>query len=206
VPEVFGRTNQKLPSVWLRLEVPTSSAEIDPLAEAALQSGLPLDLSTSPALWGGKMRGTSAILSCVSSSDFEQANDSGHAGNLIQAHMIESLSCIGREHWDFYFLRFRGAVSESILSGVFEALEMAKQEGHIRFIGLASEGDPNKTLAMWSLHDAFDAILIRDPGHVPILAPVAKQRRVGVLAPTGGNVRLSPVRSSKEVLAETPCV
>ncbi len=149
------------------------------------------------------MRGTSSILSCVSTSDFERANDPGHAGNLLQAHLIETLSCIGREYWDFYFLRFRGAVSESLLSGVFETLEMAKQEGHIRFIGLCSEGNPSATLAMWSLHDAFDAILIRRPEDVSALAPLARQRRVGVLAPSGGDVTLVSVRDSQEVLACT---
>ncbi|MEZ0325360.1 MAG: hypothetical protein ACAH95_05600 [Fimbriimonas sp.] len=199
MPGVFGRTNQSFPAVWLRLEVPLVSSEIDSLAEAAVASGLPLDLSTMPALWGGKMRGSGGVLSCVSSADYERANDSGHAGNLVQAHLIESLSCIGREFWDFYFLRFRGSVSESILSGVFEALEMAKQEGHIRFVGLCSEGSASATLSMWSLHDAFDAILIPRAEDVGVLGGMARQRRVGVLAPSGGDIELRSVRKADEV-------
>ncbi len=147
------------------------------------------------------MRGTSATLSCVSSADYVRANDSGHAGNLVQAHMIETLSCIGREYWDFYFLRFKGAVSESNLSGAFEALEMAKQEGHVRFIGLCCDGNPQALLSMWSLHDAFDAVMIQSSADVSILAPFARQRRVGVLAPEGGDIKLINVRSAAEVAA-----
>ena len=120
--------------------------------------------------------------------------------------MIQSLSCIGREHWDFYFLRFRSAVSESILSGIFESLEMAKQEGHVRFIGLCCEANASAALSLWSLHDAFDALLVQNAEDLAVLAPFAKQKRVGVVSPHGGDARLVSVRSKDEVQALASCV
>jgi hypothetical protein len=170
------------------------------LVEAALASQLPLDLSASPALWGGKMRGTEALLSCVGASDYERAHDAKHASDLIQAHLIESLSCIGREHWDFYFLRVRRPIGEAVLTGVFEALEGARQEGHIRFLGLYSDHDPNAALGLWQFHDAFEALMVRDEPSLQQLLPLARNRRVGVLSSVGqGDANLLSVSHASQV-------
>jgi hypothetical protein len=179
--EVFGRTNQVFPPIWLSLGVPADPAEIDPMSDAAVQAGLPLDISVSPALWGGKMRGTDAIISCFSTTAFEQATDSTHAIDLIHAHLIEVLSCLGREHLDFYFLRIRRAIEEYQLAGVLEALEVDRQEGHIRFFGLACDGPPLAALSVWQFNDAFEAVYCPDRGAGETLVPLARERRVGVL-------------------------
>jgi hypothetical protein len=176
----FGRTNQVFPPVWLRLSVPSFATDLEPLADAALESGAPIDVTTSPGLWGGYMRSTDAVLTCVSSTDFERSTDDRHANDLIQAHLIETLSCIGRDYFDFYFLRIRRAIEEYQISGALEALEVAKQEGHIRFLGLACDGPALATLSMWQFHDAFDVVLLPDDAY-STLAPMARERRVGVL-------------------------
>ena len=147
------------------------------------------------------MRGTEATLCCSSAFDYEEATEQAHATDLVQAHLIETLSCIGRDYWDFYFLRVRRTVPEFVISGVLEALEMARQEGHIRHIGLHSVGDANPTIGLWRLHDAFEAILIeRDPD--PLVA-LARERRVGVVSPLPieGATRLLSVTNR----AEIPC-
>jgi aryl-alcohol dehydrogenase-like predicted oxidoreductase len=183
------------------LEIPGSPDEIKPLADAALGSGLPLDLSAAPALWGGQMRGTEAVLACVGSYDYEIASDTGHAIDLVQAHLIESLSCIGRDYWDFYFFRVRAPVSEAVLAGVLEALEMARQEGHIRFVGLCNEGPPMNTYSLWQLHDGFEALLVRDAESLAVLGGLAKHRRVATIGPDGADAMLLSVKAAVEI----PC-
>ncbi|AIE84837.1 hypothetical protein [Fimbriimonas ginsengisoli] len=182
---LFGRTNLEFPPVWLSLSVPASSSDMEGLVGAALESGVPLDVSSSPGLWGGHMRGTDAPLTCLSNTGYEEATDGRHASDLIQAHLIETLSCIGREWFDIYFLRVRRAVEEYQISGALEAMEMARQEGHIRFLGLCCEGPSLAALGMWQFHDAFEVLRVPyslDDGEAyETLAPIARERRVGVL-------------------------
>jgi hypothetical protein len=185
---VLGRTNRAFPPVWLSLSLPHEPGEeaIDALVGAARAACVPLDISGNPALWGGRLRGDDeAFLMQMSTAGYERANDDGHAGDLIQAHLIETLSSIGREWIDVYFLRVRRAVDEAQLSGALEAMEMARQEGHIRHMGIVCDGSSLATLGMWQFHDAFDLLLVPrnhyDDEAYRTLAPLAKERRVGVV-------------------------
>lgn len=183
--ELLGRTNRAFPRIWLSLSVPEDFQEIDALVDAAIASGLPLDVTSQPALWGGRLRGHSPILTAISSSHFEDANDEAHACDLVQAHLIEILSCLGRETLDFYFLRVRRQVEEYQISGALQAMELARQEGHLRYLGIFCDGPAFATLGLWQFHDAFD-VLLAPRNHYSdeayrTLAPVAKERRVGVI-------------------------
>ena len=183
--DLLGRTNRAFPSVWLSLSIPDRPDAHDDLVSAALATGAPIDVTSQPALWGGRMRGTEATLSCISNSHYEHATDEAHAADLLQAHLIETLSCIGREYFDFYFLRVRRAVEEYQLSGVLQAMEMARQEGHIRYLGICCDGPSLATLGVWQFHDAFDVLLVPrnhyDSEPYETLAPLARERRVGIV-------------------------
>ena len=185
---LLGRTNRAFPPVWLSLSMPHEGGEaaIDALAESARAANVPLDVSGNPALWGGRVRGDDSLfLTALSTSGYERATDDRHAGDLVQAHLIETLSAIGRETIDVYFLRVRRAVDEAQLSGALEAMELARQEGHIRYLGIACDGPSLATLGMWQFHDAFDLLLVprnhHDDEAYRTLAPLAHQRRVGVV-------------------------
>lgn len=185
---LLGRTNRAFPPIWLSLSVPHSGGEaaIDALVASARGAGVPLDISGNPALWGGRMRGDDSLfLTQISTNGYERANDDRHAGDLIQAHLIETLSAIGREWIDVYFLRVRRAVDEAQLSGALEAMELARQEGHIRYLGLCCDGPSLAALGMWQFHDAFDLLLVprnhHDDEAYRTLAPLARERRVGIV-------------------------
>lgn len=189
--ELLGRTNQAFPSIWFQPSIPADPTEISSLIGAILETGAPIDVSSQPALWGGQMRGTDRTLVCRSSLDYARATDEGHATYLLQAHLIETLSCVGREYFDFYFLRIRNAVEEFQISGALQAMELARQEGHIRFLGIACDGPALATLGQWQFHDAFDTLLVRrnplDSSDYDTLAPIARERRVGIV--TTGSLR-----------------
>jgi aryl-alcohol dehydrogenase-like predicted oxidoreductase len=148
----------------------------------------------------------------VSSPDLEHATDSRHAADLVQAHLIQTLSSLGRPTIDFYFLRSRIAFPEAQISGALEALESARQEGHVRYFGLYSESDAQATMTNWMMHDAFEALSV-DGGsaEASTLISIAKERRVGILfrsegahgdrAVSKGEAVLIPVRSAGEILA-----
>lgn len=161
-------------------------AAIDALAASARGAGVPIDVSGNPALWGGRLRGDDSLfLTAISTNGYERATDDRHATDLVQAHLIETLSAIGREWIDVYFLRIRRAVDEAQLSGALEAMELARQEGHIRYLGLVCDGSSLATLGMWQFHDAFDLLLVprnhHDDEAYRTLAPLARERRVGVV-------------------------
>jgi len=200
--QVFGRTNIKVPDRWLRL-----IADEDPsaLARATLEAGLPLDVSSQPALWGGHLRREPAFESTLimarSSTDFERAADQEHVVHLIHAHLIEVLSSLGRPQLDFYFVRIRQRLQEFQINGILQALEMAREDGLIRFQGLAAEASALVVRSVWQGHDGFEALLASDKT-VAELVPIAMERRVGVLYEGQvGEPRLISVRSVADVEA-----
>ena len=71
------------------------------------------------------------------------------------------------------------------MNGALEALEAARQDGHIAFLGLQAEGNPMAVRSVWQFHDAFEALLVPrshlEAEAYDALAPLAKERRVGVL-------------------------
>lgn len=155
------------------------------LVSAALDANTVIDISSQPLLWGGQMRGTEAMIMAVSGREIANATDSDHAGDLLQARLLQTLSSLGRESLDFYFLDYRRAWEEHQINGALETLEYAKQEGAIKFIGMFAGGSSLAALGMWQFHDAFDVILcpnnpVQRDGY-KTLAPLAQERRVGIV-------------------------
>ncbi len=171
--------------MWLSLRTPDEPEKIDGLIGSALDSNVPIDISRQPGLWGGRVRGKEVFLTCSGNLNYENAVDEQHAHDLTSADLIQTLSSIGREYIDIYFLRLQRAVEEFQISGVLEALELARQEGHIRYIGLHCDGSPFAALATWQFHDAFDLIQVNrnpiDHSAYDTLRPLAKERRVGIV-------------------------
>ena len=130
----------------------------------------------------------------------ERATSEDHATDLVQAHLIETLSAVGRDCLDFYFLRIRRTLEEYQVNGALAALEAARGEGHLRFLGLHATGHPLAALGLWQFHDAFEVLLLPDDEDArTTLEPLAKQRRVGVIGVGFGDPRLVTVRSSEEI-------
>jgi predicted aldo/keto reductase-like oxidoreductase len=186
--QVFGRTNATVPSVWLSLSVPNGGFGTESpqaLVDAARSAKTVLDISSQPALWGGFMRGGDDLLMSVSRTQYELASNEDHATDLVHAHLIETLSCLGRDSIDFYFLRVRRTMEEFQVNGALAALELAKQEGHIQHVGLFADGPPLAVLGLWQFHDAFEALLLPHNHHnqdaFSVLGGMAHNRRVGVV-------------------------
>jgi aryl-alcohol dehydrogenase-like predicted oxidoreductase len=176
--------------------------------DALAAANVPIDISTRPILWGGTIRAKDRTFLARGTADYERATEHAHAMDLVQSHLIETLSCIGREMIDFYLLPIRRATEEFQISGALEALESARQDGHIRFLGLMAEGPSLATLATWQFHDAFEVIGIQQTrlDDTESLVPLAKDRRVGIIEfgsnpMSFGQVRVAPVRSAGDVLS-----
>ncbi len=212
----LGRTNTEFPSIWASLRVDASTPPSE-LVSAVRELGIPLDISSQPALWGGFLRGGSDTLAVKSTSQFERGTSQDHATDLMQAHLIEVLSSVGREMIDFYFLRVRRVVEEYQINGALAALEFARQEGHIRFVGLVPEGPALAVQALWQFHDAFEVLLASREEDQP-LRNLAVERRVGIVELASGfDVKpdsaftmirvgsLEDVARLRELMQEKPC-
>lgn len=199
---LLGRTNRAFPLRWLDLVPGDDPART---AAAAAASGLPLHVARQPALWGGYLRGRDDLfLTMTSDLLYERATESTHAMDLTQAHLIQSLSSIGREWVDVYWFRARKPVEEFQIAGVLEVLESARQDSHIRHLGLWAEGPAYGMLSLWQFHDAFELICLpNDNESQEVLVPLAGERRVGVVYRDGAQVPGSPsyhpVRSAAEI-------
>ena len=166
------------PKTWVALGVSDETSPEDLVSEVRTLN-IPIDVSSQPALWGGFLRGGTDILSVKSSTDYERATSQDHATDLMQAHLIEVLSSVGREMIDFYFLRVRRVVEEYQINGALAALEFAKQEGHVKHIGISVDGPIQAVQSVWQFHDGFEVAMM-NPADQP-LASMAKERRVGVV-------------------------
>lgn len=205
---ILGRTNRAWPRIWLQLSPPSDSDSTAEFLAAAVETGLPLDVSVQPAYFGGQLRTHEYVSVLRSSLDYARATDHDHAVHLVQAHLLESLSGLGRAVVDFYFLRVRDAVEEYQIAGALEALEVARQDGHIRYLGILADGPALATLGVWQFHDGFDVILVGDASAYQTLAPLALERRVGVIADVhfdGADVypRIQSVASVADIQALT---
>lgn len=150
------------------------------IVDAALRLGTVLDISSSPVLWGGQMRGTAALLMVRGGTDVERAPSDKIACDLVQAHLVQILSAIGREWIDFYFLRIRRNLTDWQIDGALMALENAKQEGHVRHLCIECDGPTPEVLQVWHRRDAFEVALLHSPDAQ--LIQLASQRRVGIVA------------------------
>lgn len=188
--KVFGRAGEPFPRVLLSLSVPHegfAEGGIASLVGAAAESGLPLDVGSQPALWGGALRSRSASSRVVSfgGAFLERATDEGHAADLTQAHLIETLSSLGRETLDVYVLTLRRPLEETVIGGALSALESARQEGHVRLFGLHAEGSGLAALGLWTFHDFAEMLFVPDnpleAGALETLGGLADERRVGIV-------------------------
>ena len=177
---LLGRTNRVFPRIWLSLVGPGPSPEKSAeTAERAVRAKTPLDISRNTVYWSQFVRGNDeAVLIQVGAVDLEWAVDAKHAADLVQAHLLQTLSAIGREWVDFYFLRSRRALEEYQLSGAFEALENARRDGNVRYLGLYVDGPAQATMANWQFHDAFEVVCLEGD---PSLEAMALDRRVGIV-------------------------
>ena len=184
--EFLGRTNTAYSKTWVALSVSAQSTP-EELVNAVRELAIPIDISSQPALWGGFLRGAEDVLSVKSSAHYERATSQDHATDLMQAHLIEVLSCLGRPMIDFYFLRVRRVVEEYQINGALAALEFAKQEGHVKHIGIVADGPAIAVQGVWQFHDAFEVLLVKPEDSS--LANLAKERRVGVVTEVPFDIR-----------------
>lgn len=175
----FGRTNLDVPRLWLRLGSHGTSEERQGLIDEAVASGAPLDVTAPAALWGRHLRGAANLLAVRAGLDLERTGGGSHTAGQVEAHLFETLCSLQRETVDFYFLRIENTLSESQIGGALEALENARVEGHLRFLGLEIGRDGAAALAAWHLHDAFECVMVAGPQEGALA--LAGERRVGLV-------------------------
>jgi len=117
------------------------------------------DVTTSPAYWGSLLGSDEDLIMVQGGRDVADAADQLSATNLIQAHLIEVMSAIGRPYLDYYFFQIRRELTPQQVQGAVSALKSAKEEGHIRSLGIALT-DTQPALEFWRANPIFDVALL----------------------------------------------
>lgn len=204
--EVFGRTNEPSPRIWLKPTAAPGSAFRD-LAGSVSQFSTVVDISSNPALFGPLIP-DELPLSVVLPDRPTRAIDEPQAYDFIQSEIIQALVSAQRQRIDFVFLTVRSAWEEFQAAGALGAMNEAKQDGLIRFVGLRAVGNPLAVLGFWQFHDAFEVVSFPwyegQDEFAKVLVPMADDRRVGVIAtdPFGLGVSAEDASASSEVLRQ----
>lgn len=189
----FGRTNIEVSHRWVGLGSLIRADWLD-----ALPPQTPVCVRGHEPLVGHVLKPRrDLVVATFSGFELERANDESHAHALTSALLVQHLSAMGRGRLDFFFLQLRRALEESVWSGFFGAVEDAREQGLVRFLGLEICGPVLGGLAQWRFHDAFEVVVTRGtpPEDWESVRQVAEERRVGIvatkLASLAESVRLS---------------
>lgn len=178
---VFGRTNREVPRLWFG---PLVGGDQSELIDEICKEPAVIDVSAGAGRYGHYLHGRDVMTCSFGGLELERATGAGHAADLLGAHLIETLSSIGRPSLDFYYLRLRSKLSEEVLNGALNCLDDAKGDGVVKYIGLYAEGDSRIVQSMWQFHDAFESVMLpRHPGREAdyiSLSGFANEKRVGV--------------------------
>ncbi len=187
--DALGRTNQAFPRLWLRPVLGPhlpGTDEFSAFASACADHGAPIDATGNSALWGEAFRGKEVDFFAFGGLEIETAQDEKHAADMVQAHLLQVLSALGRETLLAYGLRIRRALEEYQIRGALSALEHSRDEGLLRFFGLKADGPSTAVLSVWQFHDAFELLFCPRNAESAetweTLSRMAAQRRVGVVA------------------------
>lgn len=176
------------------------------LIEACRDARTVVDASVQPALWG-RWLGEEATVLAVGSPGYARAGTARGAAELVQANLIELACSLRRECVDFYCLPITGPTAFELLDGAFQALEDARADGLVRFLGLSADAPPEEVLHLWSQRDAFEIVLLPTPD--PQLVEFAAARRTAIVhrcaslhdlpAAPREQAKLVTVRSARDV-------
>ena len=179
---VFGRTNERVPRLWFGL---MPGGDPEELVSAVCEEPCVVEVSGHTGMYGHLLWGKDVQIATIGGADIVRATDATHAGTLVGMHLVETLSALGRPGIDYYFLKVQAGVTEEQINGALNALDEAKSEGVIRFIGLYVEGAAQSVMGLWQFHDAFEAVMVsRNPGcekEYESVRGMAQERRVGMV-------------------------
>jgi len=140
------------------------------------------------------------MVASFSGFELERATNEAHAHDLTSALIVQHLSSLGRGGLDFLFLQIRRALEETTWAGFFGAVEEARDQGLVRYLGLEICGSVVGGLAQWRFHDAFEVVMA--PGTPAVdwksVKEVAEERRVGAVA------TLSDLTDCQQMVRENP--
>jgi hypothetical protein len=114
----------------------------------------------------------------------ENATDSTHAADLMQAEILQQVCSLQRGRVDIFAFRLRRALEEFQLGGALDALQMARDDGLVTYVVLVPEAPDLTVLSQWQFNDAFEGVLF-PAGYAEsdrtALTVMAKERRAGVV-------------------------
>ncbi len=132
--------------------------------------------------------------------DYETAGSSSQTVDTVSAALLQAMTLIGAPRVGLAVLPVRQPLWGGQIEGALRALESARQDGVVRFVGLRVAGPWPMVEPVWRRHDAFEFALAGEAA-LDDVAAFARSRRVGVVGIGSGDVRLVDVRSADEVLA-----
>lgn len=184
---LFARANRKFPSIWLSPAPPNHPFGNwrEDLVGACASSGAVVDVTHSTGLWGDLLpREGIDLMVCIGRNTVHSTSAS-HAADLVQADLVQVLSCLGGRRPLLVFWNVIGPHEDFQIEGALAGFEEARQDEIFRHLGLNVAGPALAAIALWQFNDAFDAVLVAnnplDRAAFEDVSALANQRGVGVV-------------------------
>jgi hypothetical protein len=172
---ILGRTNREYPREWIR---PVFGGDLEDLLSHLHGYRSVIDATAMPAVVSRLEK--PRMLLIRGGWSIENAQSASHAADLMSAELIEALSSTLETSLEFFILRVRQPLEDHQIDGALMALSSAREEGLIRFVGLAVESAA--AFPIWQLNDAFDIVLVPPDGDFFVESnKLAVARRVGLV-------------------------
>ena len=152
------------------------------MAETAVKSRLPLDVTRGKSVWRSAIGDCQSQLIGFGTDAFAMARSRQDACDIVSAEIVEFLSSMNGVSLAFFFVPVRRAYETFQWDGVIEALSLAKEDSLIRHIGLSCEGPSLAALLDWQFRDCYDAIVVKNEDARSDLHGLASERRVALIA------------------------
>lgn len=179
------RLGRVLERDWIWPAWPESTIAQDRLIEILYSTRNPLFVSNLAGLWGGRVDLAQRFVAAECHVKLHETLGQSHAANLVQANLIELISCLGVESLGAFGLVIEQGIGEAQIAGFLEAAESGRQEGFVQSLALIVRASERVVRSVWQVHDAFDFLVFPSAtDDLDSLEAMARDRRASVVSPT----------------------
>lgn len=160
-------------AAWLKLQLPAGEVTLESaqeLGKAAIATGLPLEFSSAPALFGQVFRGEDVRLCFEWGKALDKITLASAARDALLGDLLAAMACAGTAQLYAVLVVPPPQIELTLLETVAEALSECQADGMVRFSAWPESQDPTNGLADYRIKDGHLIPRLDAAGSIPYLS------------------------------------